>query len=125
MGGRKEMKAAPRALRLQGLMNHACIRDADVMRDIGERKRRRPSDGYGAGCLTCESENTRRERYAPPSFRTPRSGDPESRRKFGICIWIPGSRLTARPGMTAPLLPRLDLGPQPVGEPRDALVARG
>src|SRR3954464_4531343 len=59
------------------------------------------------------------------SFRTPRSGDPESRRKFGICIWIPGSRLTARPGMTAPLLPRLDLGPQPVGEPRDALVARG
>ena len=30
-GGRK-MKAAPRALRLPGPMNHACINDADVMR---------------------------------------------------------------------------------------------
>jgi hypothetical protein len=26
------------------------------------------------------------------SFRTPRSGDPESRSLLGICIWIPGSR---------------------------------
>src|SRR4051812_43610302 len=31
-GGRKEMKAAPRALLLPGPMNHVCIHDADVMR---------------------------------------------------------------------------------------------
>jgi len=34
------MKAAPRALLLPGLMNHACIHDAGVMRE-------------SAGCLTC------------------------------------------------------------------------
>jgi hypothetical protein len=39
------MKAAPRALAFPGLMNHACIHDADVMR----LKR--------AGCLKCESED--------------------------------------------------------------------
>ncbi len=56
LGGRKEMKAAPRAWLLPGPMNHVRINDADVMRHR-RAKRRRPY-GYGAGCLTCESETT-------------------------------------------------------------------
>src|SRR4051812_22419223 len=53
--------------------------------------------------------------HPPPSFRgAPKGANPESRGKLHVGIWIPGSALARRPGMTAviaanvPLIQRLE-----------------
>src|SRR5437868_6819430 len=50
------------------------------------------------------------EPYAP-SFRTPRSGDPESRRTLRALLLDSGLAPSARPGMTADMRLSLDTAP--------------